>query len=119
MLVYDLVDPNDPQGRTWREINLAAQHSIPIGTLVEVRWDTWYGNGACCKFHGRMWVTQHVRDCDGTPLYWISPWKSPEFAFRAGPRYGPFSEDRLTMIEVTEEIEEGYDVLVWEDSDEC
>jgi hypothetical protein len=65
MHVHEMKDPNDPGGRTYREVNLARSHAIPIGTLVELapypeddRWD-----GV------RLYVVHHHRDCDGTPLY--------------------------------------------------
>lgn len=34
--VADLPDPNDSDGRTYREVNLAKTHNIPLGTLVEL-----------------------------------------------------------------------------------
>jgi hypothetical protein len=55
--VADLVDPSDPEGRTYRQINAARMHNIPIGTLVEL--DT----------GERLRVMMHTRDCDRTPLY--------------------------------------------------
>lgn len=36
MNVADLVDPHDPAGRTWREINDATAHQTPVGSLVEL-----------------------------------------------------------------------------------
>lgn len=67
--VADIVQDN---GKTIRENNLARSHNIPIGTLVEVKYDTWEGDGACLKVHARLWVISHDRDCDGTPLYSLS-----------------------------------------------
>ena len=55
--VADLVDPDDPSGRTYRQVNALKSHGIPIGTLVELE------NGA------RLFVVKHTRDCDQTPLY--------------------------------------------------
>jgi len=55
--VADLRDPEDPDGRSYRQVNAATQHSIPIGTLVELK------DGV------RLWVVAHNRDCDSTPLY--------------------------------------------------
>ena len=55
--IADLKDPNDPQGRTYREVNREKAHKIPIGALVELE------SGA------RAFVVQHTRDCDQTPLY--------------------------------------------------
>ena len=55
--VADLKDPNDKEGRTYREINNAKTHEIPMGSKV--------------RTHDGMvlFVTEHTRDCDGTPLY--------------------------------------------------
>lgn len=58
--ISELKDPNDPEGRSYKEINLATPHNIPIGTLVELE------SGA------RLFVVHHARDCDGTPLYCLS-----------------------------------------------
>lgn len=55
--VSDLQDPNDPQGRSYKEVNAERVHNIPIGTLVELE------DGV------RLWVVSHNRDCDQTPLY--------------------------------------------------
>lgn len=85
------VDPNDPQGRTFREINQEKKHNIPIGTLVE------FGDGC------RLWVVYHARDCDKTPLYCLcvdredtdmpDPIRYP-YNWIAG-----YSEDDLTIVE--------------------
>ncbi len=69
--VADLVDPNDPDGRTYRQVNTAKIHIIEIGTLVELE------SGV------RLFVVQHNRDCDRTPLYCLGP--DPE---DLEPRYG-------------------------------
>lgn len=53
----DLPDPNDKQGRSYRQVNAARAHAIPVGTLVEL------DSGE------RLYVVMHTRDCDQTPLY--------------------------------------------------
>lgn len=58
--ISDLRDPNDPQGRSRREVNAAKTHKYPVGALVE------YNHGV------RLWVVHHARDCDQTPLYCLS-----------------------------------------------
>ena len=62
--IYRIKDTN---GETDHDRNMRIQHSIPIGSLVEVRgtedWPEWHGV--------RMYVTKHSRDCDGSPLYSI------------------------------------------------
>lgn len=53
----DLQDPNDPKGRTYRQVNASKPHTIPVGSMVEL--DT----------GERLRVMAHARDCDETPLY--------------------------------------------------
>lgn len=63
--VSDIVEWN---GKTVRENNLAIQHNIPIGTLVEID-----SKGCCEEWNGcRLYVVAHERDCDGEPLYALS-----------------------------------------------
>lgn len=57
MNIADMADPKDDQGRTYREVNAAIEHSIPVGTLVELDGGE------------RMFVVKHTRDCDQSPLY--------------------------------------------------
>ena len=68
--VADIVEPN---GKTIRENNMEKQHNLRVGDLVEVKTDEWKGDGACMKIHARMFIVWCGRDCDGTPLYWLSP----------------------------------------------
>jgi hypothetical protein len=58
--VADLEDPNDPDGRSYRDVNAEKVHEIPLGTFVELQ-------DGC-----RAWVVSLGRDCDQTPLYWLS-----------------------------------------------
>lgn len=90
------------------------EHKIPIGTLVEVKFDEWLTGGACYKIHARLWVVEHTRDCDLTPLYSISRWKNPESAKRFGGVHHGFCEDSMEVVEITEELERGVDALTWE-----
>lgn len=115
VVVADLVDPLDPEGRTFREVNQSMPHNIPLGTLVEVKWDEWFGGGACRKIHARLWVVRHDRDCDGTPLYSLSQWKDADFAFLVRQFHSGMSERMLTTIEVTESIHRGDGALGWGD----
>ena len=61
--VGDIVEAN---GKTWKENNLELKHNIPIGALVEINWDGGEYNGIC------LFVVEHARDCDGSPLYGLS-----------------------------------------------
>ena len=89
--IADLRDPDDPQGRSYRQVNAEKTHSIPIGALVELE------NGA------RLFVVHHGRDCDQTPLYWLSADEDDTEQERAGwMNYGwtgGYSEDSLTVID--------------------
>ena len=110
MMIHDLVNPKT--GKTYKEENLELKHNIPIGTLVEVKWHDWFGDGAGWKVHARLWVISHDRDCDGTPLYSISRWKDfgamyPSVAFHG------FTEGRLTPMEITPELVYGTGSLEW------
>jgi hypothetical protein len=109
-MIHDIVEAN---GKTIKENNLAKPHNIPIGTLVEAKFDEWFGEGACWKVHARMWIVSHDRDCDGTPLYSISRWNDPEFAKQNRLLHSGFPEEWLTPIEITDRIREGYDTLDW------
>lgn len=64
--LHDCVDNNDPQGRTFKEMNMAKDHKFSIGQLVEIDLGV------------RLLVARHVRDCDGTPLYHLSAETPPE-----------------------------------------
>lgn len=62
-VVYEIKDEN---GVTDKERNLKQHHTIPLGALVEVV-------GESLDEHGcRLFVVNHSRDCDGTPLYDLS-----------------------------------------------
>jgi hypothetical protein len=113
VVLADLVDPLDPEGRTFREVNKTMPHNIPLGVLVEVKWDEWFGGGACQKVHARLWVVGHDRDCDGTPLYTLSRWQDADFAFAVRQFHSGMSERMLTPIDVTESVRRGEDALGW------
>lgn len=94
--VADLVDPDDLQGRTYRQINAAKTHSIPIGSLVEVMMHDPAESGV------RLFVVWLGRDCDQTPLYYLC--HDPEDTVKEHPKFrnhkwvGGFSEESLTVI---------------------
>lgn len=127
-------DMKEKNGKTWKENNLAKTHKYPIDSLVEVKYDTWFGGGACTKVHARLFVFSHNRDCDGTPLYSLSQrrYSTINKGFRRGlPNtheelaksiidqvvVNGMSEDSMTLIEVTEGVEYGEGALEWEEED--
>ena len=59
--IADLIDPEDTQGRSYREVNLSTNHNLKIADLVEL------DSGA------RLFIALLRRDCDGTPLYSLTP----------------------------------------------
>lgn len=61
--IADLKDPDDPQGRSYRQVNNTRKHLFEIGQLIELE------DGI------RLYVAKQTRDCDGTPLYCLTPKK--------------------------------------------
>jgi len=110
VFLHDMVEAN---GKTIKENNLEKQHDIPIGSLVEVKFDDWFGDGACWKVYARLWVISHTRDCDGTPLYSLSRWKNEVFALKVRDLYTGFSEGSLKVIDITDNIRRGENALEW------
>jgi rRNA maturation protein Nop10 len=113
-MIHDLVEKN---GKSIRENNEAIQHKIPLGALVEAKYDEWFGDGACQKVHARLWVVQHSRDCDGSPLYTLSRYKSADLSTMQARMMAQIetgiTEDQLTPIEVTPDLVYGHGVLAW------
>lgn len=64
--VADLKNPET--GLTYRQENAAKQHNIPLWSLVEVK-----GEGL------RLYVCEHNRDCDQTPLYSLTMVKQEKY----------------------------------------
>jgi len=61
MNFINAADLDSGNGKTYREINNAKGHTFKVGDLVGL------DNGA------RLFVGELTRDCDGTPLYSLSP----------------------------------------------
>lgn len=89
----DLRDPNDPQGRSYRQVNAEKVHTIPLGALVEL------------ESGERLYVVLLGRDCDQTPLYYLSlkDWaEDPNEMIRASKRFGGYGNESLTVIRLPE-----------------
>jgi len=88
--IADLPDPDDPQGRSYRQVNAEKKHTIPVGTLVELESGT------------RLFIVYHGRDCDQTPLYWLSDDPEDREQIRDGwtnPGWsGGWAEDSLQVV---------------------
>ena len=86
--IADLV--NRETGKTFREENAEKQHAIPIGALVEL------DDGV------RLFVVNHGRDCDQTPLYYLSHDPEDTMQERNGWKnrswVGGYGEESLTII---------------------
>lgn len=80
--IADITDPDDPAGRTYREVNAAKVHALAVGALVETE------DGA------RAFIAAHRRDCDQEPLYSLSL----DPADRVGTDHG-YGEDGLRLVE--------------------
>ncbi len=98
IILADLVDPKDPAGRTYRQVNAAKTHAIPLGALVELRPDP---DGP--ETDGvRLYVVFLGRDCDQTPLYWLSPHSDDtqeERPGQAGRKWvGGYAEESLSIV---------------------
>lgn len=94
--ISSLQDPNDKQGRTYKQINAAMTHQIPLGSLVESR----HLKGA------RGFVAKHSRDCDQTPLYVLcfDPLYLQEL--HRAPLVAGLPEEDLTLITLGKDIPE-------------
>jgi hypothetical protein len=104
-------------GKTVKENNLDnLHHKIPVGTLVEVKYDNWFGEGACEKVHARLWVIKHTRDCDGTPLYSLSRYKDWKEGQQKNSVHG-FGGESLKVIEITDDVKEGVGAIEWDDDE--
>jgi len=85
--VADLPDPEDSQGRTYREVNAEKTHKIPLRSLVEL------GGGV------RLFVAMHTRDCDMTPLYSLTPELDNEYdSLHKDKWVHGYSQECLTVI---------------------
>ena len=87
--IADLV--NRGTGKTYREENAERQHVIPIGALVGL------DDGV------RLFVVHHGRDCDQTPLYYLSHDPEDTRQERQGWKnnswIGGFSEESLAIVD--------------------
>jgi hypothetical protein len=96
--IADLTDPSDSQGRTYRQINRTKSHSIPVGSLVEYT-----------ETGVRLFVVMQGRDCDETPLYWLSPDKDDTEVERPGFRnqswIGGYPECSLRVVQESQSCE--------------
>lgn len=102
IMMHDIVEAN---GKTIKENNLEKTHNIPVGALVELVGDPEHPAPAHDGI--RAFVAIQSRDCDGTPLYWLTlrwqdiAWdnKWPEGYDRLRVHWtGGFSEESLRML---------------------
>lgn len=84
--IADLV--NLATGKTYREENAEMTHAIGIGALVEIK-----------ESGVRMFVVKLGRDCDMTPLYWLSPYAPDELTgTERNETYGGYGDESLLLI---------------------
>ncbi|HEX8248987.1 MAG TPA: hypothetical protein VF599_12490 [Pyrinomonadaceae bacterium] len=98
VFIHDLV--NQQTGKTFKEEKLEINHSIPLGSLVEVNHQDEEDDDVGV----RLYVVGHVRDCDGTPLYRLGMKGAPlrddwqQEGFYSRKTFGNYGEDSLTVI---------------------
>lgn len=68
-IVSNIVEEN---GKTVHQNNMEKEHAVPIGTLVEITYENEYEEEDERVKGLRLFVVDHQRDCDGTPLYGLS-----------------------------------------------
>ncbi len=87
--IADLTDPNDPQGRTYRQINLATPHKYEVGALIEL------------ENKARLFIARQTRDCDGAPLYSLThETRKDDFPLNELYFAHGFSEEGMTEIKM-------------------
>lgn len=62
-MIQNIADLDSGNGQTYREINNETEHEFKVGQLVEINYGV------------RLFVAKQSRDCDGTPLYCLTPIK--------------------------------------------
>ena len=120
-----------PEGssKTYRELNNELQHAIPLNSLVQMRRYGKNVNGNSDYIDNTqgmiLRVAKHGRDCDGTPLYYMSHMKAEDYESRMafvskgymvldgmnwkgelfGPLlYGGFGKDAIKLIALPEDV---------------
>lgn len=109
--VADLADPNDSKGRTYRQVNAEKQHAIPVGALVEIA-----GGDGFRMSGARLFVVRQGRDCDQTPMYWLSadpddlpsPEDDRDFWTKAKHKWhGGFGDEDVVVIALPQDDKNG------------
>jgi len=70
----DIVEAN---GKTIRENNQERGHRYPLGDLVQLEYNSYFGGACGSATYAHLHVVAHTRDCDGSPLYMLAS-KPPE-----------------------------------------
>ena len=109
VVLHDIVEDN---GKTIRENNLERKHQVPIGTELRMSSPDPDEPDYALFMPGiegvvTCYVVMHTRDCDGTPLYALSPYSALKYSDKLplwvwldsiGP--GPLGASNLLMMEV-------------------
>ena len=115
VFIGDLVEEN---GKTVKENNLERVHNVPVGSLVEITYESEYEEPSERVKGLRLFVVKHSRDCDGSPLYALSHSLSAQDDYDkieqdiAQHKYGDEMEWRLLMMlkwQAMGKILNGYD----------
>ncbi len=108
--VFVLHNLREGNGKTIRENNLERKHQVPVGTKLRMVSPDPEEPDYALFMPGiegvvTCYVVMHTRDCDGTPLYALSPYSAhkydkglPLWEWLASIQPGPFAAfDRLMM----------------------
>lgn len=94
MILFNVADLVEANGKTIRENNRERQHTLPIGTLVEFVHED--GADEYEDYTGvRLYVIGHTRDCDEEPLVMLAANKHEDSRFGM---VGPFCEHGLRPV---------------------
>jgi hypothetical protein len=74
MTLMNIANIIEANGKTVRQNNLEKKHNIPLGSIVEITYND--SDEEQNTFGLRLFVVDHARDCDGTPLYTLSSRKN-------------------------------------------
>lgn len=77
-------------------------HQVPIGTLVKVTHDEYFGGPCGQATVAHLYVIAHTRDCDGSPLYALGSihpddWEK-ELGFSVAQYLGWNSMDHRSLV---------------------
>lgn len=68
--MQNLSEVVEANGKTIRQNNLEQKHKFKVGSKVKVDYEP--TGELICRISGELFVVEHTRDCDGSPIYMLS-----------------------------------------------